>query len=119
MQVDDHFSLHDCHSLRERRYSRDTCSNSPLGQEWDNSSNSHAIHLSLKRAISFKRAIKAADGILNLALDLVGNRPSNTGLVSTDQLADHLSDRTFDFLQRSNGQIPIPKLSPYCICKPR
>jgi hypothetical protein len=59
-----------------------------------------------RRLFPFERIFDAADGILNLALDLVG-LALRLQLCVTDRVADRLLYRAFDLLSRSDDAILV------------
>ena len=79
-----------------------------------------------RRLFPFERIFDAADGILNLALDLVG-LALRLQLCVTDRVADRLLYRAFDLLSRSDDAIlvhdfllkdlatPVTEMAPWTI----
>jgi hypothetical protein len=59
-----------------------------------------------RRLFPFERIFDAADGVLNLALDLVG-LALRLQLCVTDRVADPLLYRAFDLLSRSDDAILV------------
>jgi hypothetical protein len=59
-----------------------------------------------RRLFPFERIFDAADGVLNLALDLVG-LALRLQLCVTDRVADRLHYRAFDLLSRSDDAILV------------
>ena len=59
-----------------------------------------------QRLFPFERVFEAADGVLNLALYLVG-LALRLKLGVTDRLADHLLDCTLDLLRRSDDPVLV------------
>jgi hypothetical protein len=59
-----------------------------------------------RRLFPFERIFDAADGVLNLALDLVG-LALRLQFCVTDRVADGLFYRAFDLLSRSDDAIPV------------
>jgi hypothetical protein len=81
-------------------------------REWNNDEHCHQLAMrstfvrneARSSDSYFPSALEAADGVLNLALYIVG-LPSDSSLAS-HCLANDLFDGAFDFLRRSDGPMP-------------